>query len=47
MWHEFATTDREAGCDFYWALFGWEKGGAMGMALMGASGIYQMIKHGG
>ena len=33
--------------NFYQALFGLEKGDAMDMAAMGASGIYQIIKHGG
>ena len=47
MWHELATTDFAAAFDFYQALFGLEKGDAMDMAAMGASGIYQIIKHGG
>ena len=38
-WHELATTDYEAGFDFYSELFGWQKTDAMDM---GEAGIYQM-----
>ncbi len=38
-WHELATSDHEAGFDFYSALFGWEKTTAMDM---GEQGTYQM-----
>jgi uncharacterized protein len=39
-WHELATTDPEAGFDFYQKLFGWQKTEAMDM---GAEGVYQMF----
>lgn len=43
-WHELATTDREAACEFYSELFGWEKLEAMDM---GDAGIYQIYgRHG-
>jgi predicted enzyme related to lactoylglutathione lyase len=38
-WHELATSDYEAGFDFYSALFGWTKTTAMDM---GEMGVYQM-----
>ncbi len=40
-WHELATTDHEAGWEFYHGLFGWEKTEAMDM---GEAGIYQMFR---
>jgi predicted enzyme related to lactoylglutathione lyase len=43
-WHELATTDHEAGFDFYSALFGWEKTEAMDM---GGGSMYQMFGRGG
>jgi predicted enzyme related to lactoylglutathione lyase len=43
-WHELATTDPEAGFDFYRKLFGWEKTSAMDM---GEMGVYQMFGWGG
>jgi predicted enzyme related to lactoylglutathione lyase len=43
-WHELATTDHEAGFDFYSALFGWQKTEAMDM---GGGNIYQMFGGGG
>jgi predicted enzyme related to lactoylglutathione lyase len=39
-WHELTTTDYAAAFDFYSALFGWEKKGAMDM---GPMGTYQMF----
>jgi len=38
-WHELATTDHAAACDFYAGLFGWEKMEAMDM---GGGAIYQI-----
>ena len=43
-WHELATTNLEAGFEFYRQLFGWEKMTAMDM---GEMGIYQMYGWGG
>ena len=42
-WHELATSDYEAGFDFYSALFGWTKTTAMDM---GEMGMYQMYGSG-
>ena len=42
-WHELATSDYEAGFDFYSALFGWKKTTAMDM---GEMGVYQMYESG-
>ena len=42
-WHELATSDYEAGFDFYSALFGWQKTTAMDM---GEMGVYQMYGSG-
>lgn len=39
-WHELVTTDVDAAWNFYQALFGWEKTGAMDM---GPQGVYQMF----
>ena len=44
-WHELATSDYEAGFDFYSALFGWEKTNAMDMGE--GMGVYQMYGSGG
>jgi predicted enzyme related to lactoylglutathione lyase len=43
-WHELATTDHRAACDFYAALFGWEKHEAMDM---GEAGVYQIYGRSG
>lgn len=43
-WHELMTTDPAAGFDFYAGLFGWTKGEAMDMGLMGT---YQLFRHKG
>ena len=43
-WHELATTDHRAACDFYAELFGWEKHEAMDM---GEAGIYQIYGRAG
>jgi predicted enzyme related to lactoylglutathione lyase len=42
-WHELATSDYEAGFNFYSALFGWEKTSAMEM---GEGNVYQMYGSG-
>ena len=34
-WNELVTSDQEAALDFYGALFGWTKTGAMPMGEMG------------
>ena len=39
-WHELATTDPSAACDFYSGVFGWVKTDAMDM---GPGGTYQMF----
>lgn len=43
-WHELATTDHRAACEFYVELFGWEKHEAMDM---GEAGIYQIYGRSG
>jgi predicted enzyme related to lactoylglutathione lyase len=43
-WHELATTDHRAACDFYAELFGWEKHDAMDM---GDAGVYQIYGRSG
>src|SRR5262249_35674774 len=37
-WHELCSDDAKKGCEFYQALFGWEKREAMDM---GPMGVYQ------
>jgi len=44
-WHELATSDYEAGFDFYSALFGWEKTTKMEMGEMGVYQIYGSGEH--